>query len=366
MSYARHVSKDNTPYEDVVDQLQDSGHPVEKGGFQLPRLRMKSISHRGMDLRALRVATGSAVATFGPDYISYPPLHLLLGANGYMQPPTGFLTDKFLIPAQEFMKKYLVHGAGYAHGRRGTAEVMTRQGRYSVGHIQDDVAEDTKAIIEWLQIRAVRPVPTVLMGHSQGGQHVAHQLADPEKYGLKRDQIRGVVLINSMLLPHSQQMLLTPGFFKEIALSSLGRVAGSMITGKGLLFRGQKAFDAFVGEGDPNGKNERRITEGTYPDSGMFFTQTVTTGTSPSLKDARLKGLPVSIIVSEDDQLMGKNLQYKTADYLDSFGADVRIMDVPGKHLSPLMTHTGESPERVELIMDQHRQALAHAFQNLR
>ncbi len=354
-------------FEDVSDGLYEARPlPVGNGDFSVRKFHpdTPSYTHDGFRLSARFLpTTGSAVGTFLPARCSptLTPQTLLLGANGYMQPPTGLLMDKFLKPAITPMNSLLMRGVSYAHGKRGTSDVLTRQGRYTVDDIQDDIAADIQSIMQWMNGHRETPIPTVLLGHSQGAQHVAYQLENPGRYGLTRDQIRGVVLMNPMLFPHSQAMLMTPGFLTDIALRSLGRVAGSMITGKGLLFRGQKAFDAFVGAGDPNGKNERRVTEGTYPDSGMFFAQTLTSGTSPSLANAPLRELPISMIISKDDQLMSRDLQHKTADHLSSLGANVRVFDVPGKHFSPLVTVTGESQEDVKAIMDANLQALQHA-----
>lgn len=371
-------------FEEVVHGLYDHGHPVVRDDMELPRFLANTErsydplrkNHDGIGFSIRNMREGGPVVTFASTGTAMPPQSLLLQFNGYMQAQTASMTDKVLIPLRPLLGQFGTMGVGYAHGGRGTESVLTRQGRYTVSDIQTDVEYDLSGLNEWMHGMASRssvslpglPVPslpTVLMGHSQGGQQIAHVLAHPQRYGFTPDQIRGVILMNSMLLPHSQMMLRTPGFMREIALKSLGSVTRSIITGKGLLFRGQKAFDTFLGEGDPNGVNERRVTENTFPDSGMFFAQTVTTGTSPSLKHANLKGLPISMVISEGDQLMAQELQHNTADYLQSLGADVYVRNIPGKHFSPIVTVSGESRERIEMIMRENATAFAHAFQRV-
>lgn len=354
-------------FEEVVDDFYDHDHPVVRDGMELPRLYTNFFNpseplrrtYGGMNFSIRNVRGDGPMATFAPTDADILPRSLLLQMNGYMQGPNTSMTDKTLMPLRPLLDEFGTMGIGYAHGRRGTDRVLTQQGRYTVGRIQGDVQRDISRVNEWMQ------VPTVLMGHSMGGQHVAHILACPERYGFTRDQICGVILMNSMLLPHSQSMIRTPGFVREIALKSLGSVTKSIVTGKGVLFRGQKAFDTFLSEGDPNGVNERRVTENTFPDSGMFFAQTLTTGTSPSLKHANLKDLPIAMVISEGDQLMAQELQHGTADYLESLGADVYVRNIPGRHFSPIVTVSGESRERVDMIMHANAAAFTHAFQRV-
>lgn len=360
------VSQFTPHYEDLADDLMH-GSRLKKDGVTLPQF-----SHRDRDPQYFHgmqfglMSTKGGGAAIGFESATFvDPKAQLFALQGYMQGPAAGVADKIFTPLVPLLKDHHVTGLSYAHGNRGTPNTLTRQGRYTVNDIQRDVSADLRAVNERRVRRVGNRLPTVLMGHSQGGQHVAHILANPEQYGLTPDQIRGVILMNSMLLPDSQPMVMTPGFAWNIARKSLGHVAWSIVSGRGLLFRGQKAFDTFVGEGDPNGENERRVTENTFPDSGLFFAQTVTTGTSPSLKDANLRGLPVSVIVSQDDQLMSQQLQHKTADYLDSLGANVQVRDVPGKHFSPIVTFTGEPQERVDAIMAANRQAYEHAFRNI-
>lgn len=364
------------PFEDLADDFHDHDHPVKADGSELPRFfhdrALDSMAgfhtppryHRRMSFWLEKTADGGAAFDFRPLATGYAPQSRILFFQGYMQGPLAGIADKVLDPLMPFMNDHRTRGLSYAHGNRGTSRVLTRQGRSSVQDIQDDIATDLQGINARCK-RDHGDLPTILMGHSQGGQHVAHILKDPKRYGFTEDQIRGVILMNPMLLPHSQTMLATPGFLTDIALRSLGSVAASLCTGKGILFRGKKAFDAFLGEGDPDGKAERRITECTFPDSGAFFVQSLTTGTSPSLKDARIQGLPISMVVSQDDQLMGQTLQHKTADYLASLGAKVHLENVPGKHFAPIVTHTGEGRDRVDATMAANRRAYAHVFQSL-
>lgn len=359
------ISKFTAHYEDLADDFMH-GLPLKKDGVALPQFadREKGPQYfHGMQFGLMPTKGGGTAIGFESSAFVNPKAQLF-ALQGYMQGPAAGVTDKVFTPLVPLLKEHQVTGLSYAHGNRGTPNTLTRQGRYNVDDIQRDVGADLRAI-NGRRTRRGNRFPTVLMGHSQGGQHVAHILANPEQYGLTPDQIRGVILMNSMLLPHSQPMVMTPGFAWNIARKSLHHVAWSIVSGRGLLFRGQKAFDTFVGEGDPNGENERRVTENTFPDSGLFFAQTVTTGTSPSLKDANLRGLPVSMIVSEDDQLMSQALQHRSADYLSSLGADVQVHDVPGKHFSPIVTFTGEPQERVDAVMAANRRAYEHAFQNI-
>ncbi|MFA7277645.1 MAG: alpha/beta fold hydrolase [Candidatus Gracilibacteria bacterium] len=366
-----------TPYsrfEDLAEDLYDLDDPIEKDGMSLPRLRYDEkepidspvLVHDNIEFGFVPTARGGAAIGFS-SYRTIMPSAQLISLQGYMQGPAVGITDKAIKPLLPFLHEQDVVGLSYAHGNRGTSNVLTRQGRYTVGDIQEDVAADLRQFNTQVTPDRSKNLPVVLMGHSQGGQHVAHILANPEKYGLTRDRIRGVVLMNSMLLPHSQPMIMTPGFAWDIARKSLGQVAWSMVrpSGRGLLFRGQQAFDAFVGEGSPEGVNERRVTDFSFPDSGLFFTQTITTGTSPSLKDANLKGLPVAVISSNDDQLMSQELQHKTAEYLESLGADVHVHDIPGKHFSPIVTVTEEPQDRAEHIMRENGRAYQHAFRNI-
>ncbi len=362
-----------TPLEDIAHDLYDHANPVTKDGFSLPRFHsnpnnpQKPVSRylEGNQFSTRQTPTQVPYVTFAPDSVGDRPQSLLLQLNGYMQPSTGNITDKALLQNLPVMRALGMLGIGYAQGNRGGKNVLTRNGRYTVGHIQNDVGSDISDILDVTQTAAGRELPVFLWGHSQGGQHALHILKFPEHYGLKREQIRGVILMNAMLAPHSQMMLKTPGFITDIALPSLGNVAKSLITGRGLRFEGQKAFDTFVGEGNVNGLHEKRIIDGLFPDSAAFFAQTVTTGTSPSLKDTDLRDLPISVVISENDQLMAQDLQHDSAEYLRSLGANVAIKNIPGKHFSPLTTFTGESSERVEDIMEANRRAFEHAIQRL-
>lgn len=296
--------------------------------------------------------------------------HVLL-MNGYMMKPTALIGDKIMEPLSEQLIEHRLHASSFAHAQRGSVDFQDQVGRRGVGAIQEELARDVRIQMEAtlkgghdLQPTGARK-PVVLVGHSQGGQDVAYMLKNPEAYGLTRDQIRGAVLINPMLIPNSQAMLNTPGFMTEIALRSLSRVSWSMLSGQGFLLRGDDAFRTFIGEGSIDGKYERRLVDTTYPAEGLFFTQTVTTGTSPHLTRDDVEGLPISMVISQEDQLMASKLQHKSAEYLSSLGASVHVEDVPGKHFSPIMTLTGESEERIDGITEANRRAFQHAMQRM-
>lgn len=359
----------NHPIQSHADAAERLYYPLpdSRGGtpFQIFR-DGGSATYEGLRYEARR--TGRV--DIRPLGVREPRGHVLL-MNGYMMSPTSLISDKTMEPLSEQLVQHELHASSFAHAQRGGVDFQDQVGRRGIGGIQAELANDVRTQMGSILggNHDLRPTgarkPVVLVGHSQGGQDVAYMLKNPEAYGLTRDQIRGAILINPMLLPSSPSMLRTPGFMTQIALRSLARVSWSIVSGQGFLLRGDDAFRTFVGEGSIDGKYERRLVDTTYPAEGLFFTQTVTTGTSPHLTRDDVEGLPISMIISQEDQLMASRLQHESAEHLSSLGANVHVEDVPGKHFSPIMTLAGESEERVDGITEANRRAFQHAMQRM-
>lgn len=289
----------------------------------------------------------------------------VIGIAGYGQPPDVPLmrqkvaTDLSHLLAQE-------HGVaiGYAHGGRGSPRPETERALWGVGKILNVTGQETSAIARNLRNRNPE-MKYVLAGHSQGGQTAGHILRQPEPFGFRRESLRGAVLWNPIPMPHSQSML-TNREFLPLILRSLPSLFKSLFSGRGITFSDALAYELFFGEGNPEQSEIRRLLNRSFPAAAAYFPQTLTTGTSPSFKKDQLKGLPISVVASTEDQLMPLSGVRNTADYLERrAGADVKLFEIPGKHYSTLVTIDEESPERVRLIRDVNRQAMEHAFSKL-
>lgn len=346
---------DGTPFRQLADRLSPDG---------------PDLLHDGMAFSVREVEGVGRVVIFAPARLR-EFRGILIQYSGYMQGPTSMLTDKILVPLKPIMEARGLIGVAYVHGGRGGIEPVIDQGRWGIGRLQKEVAQHMKQLLPLLQENFTQesgqsgPPPIAMMGHSQGAQTVAHILADPVAYGFGPEQICGATLINSVALPHSQAMLRTPGLVTDIVRKNLGDVVRSVWSGEGLLFRGQQAFDTFLAEGDPRGISERRLISGTYPAEAMYFVQTLTNGTSPSLDPARVRGMPISLVTSHDDQLMGEYAQKTTHDHVLRSGSDLMRKVVPGRHFSPIVTFADEPVERVLEIMRANSIAFDHAFQAL-
>jgi pimeloyl-ACP methyl ester carboxylesterase len=283
---------------------------------------------------------------------------------GYGQVPSGYATEKFMRSAQPFFEQHNIHGIGFANGSRGRPEVITRRGRWTVADILEWVTLELDAVLETLREENSQ-VKFVLDGHSQGGQIVGHILAHPERFGFDPGDIIGAVLRNSVALPHSQSSLLTPGILPLLARATPS-VVKSLLTRRGVTVSDQLAYDFFIGEGDIHGENERRILDRIYPVEGAYFLQSLTTGSSPSFINGQLHGLPVSLVSSSDDQLMGMDGQLAMAEHFQRRGgADTSHFEIPGRHFSGLLTYTGEDSTRIDSIVKTNQQAMAHALRDL-
>lgn len=349
---------DGTPFRSLVER------PSSKG---------PDIVHNGIAFSVRDVEGLGRVVVFAPQHLA-EIRGILIQCSGYMQGVTSMLTDKILEPLKSIMEAKGLVGVAYVHGGRGGANPRIDQGRWGIGRLQKEVAQHMKILLPLLQANVAdensqqdggQPPAVALMGHSQGAQTVGHMLRDPAAYGFEPGQIRGAALINSVAIPYSQAMLRTPRLVTDIVRRNIKDVGGSLWSGEGLLFRGEQAFDTFLAEGDPRGTSERRLIAGTYPAEAMYFVQTLTSGTSPSLDPARVAGMPISLITSRDDQLMGEYAQRMTRDHLRRSGADVFWKIVPGRHFSPIVTFADEPIERVIEIMQSNAIAFDHAFQGL-
>ncbi len=329
------------------------------------------VTHNGMMFSVCEIDGVGRIVLFAPKNLR-DFRGILIQCNGYMQAATSMLTDKILEPLKPIMETHGLVGVAYVHGGRGGAKPIINQGRWGIGRLQREVVQHMKQLLPLLQKNFAQesgqsntPPPIVLMGHSQGAQTVAHMLRDPIAYGIAPGQIRGATLINSVALPYSQAMLRTPGLITNIVRKNLKDVVGSLWSGEGLLFRGEQAFDTFLAEGDPRGLSERRLTSNTYPAEAMYFVQTLTTGTSPRLDPALVRGMPISLVTSHDDQLMGAYAQKMTYDHIAKSDADVIWEVIPGRHFSPIVTIVDEPVDRVLEIMMANTAAFEHAFQGL-
>jgi hypothetical protein len=138
------------------------------------------------------------------------------------------------------------------------------------------------------------------------------------------------------------------------------------LTRRGVTVSDQLTYDFFIGEGDIHGENERRILDRIYPVEGAYFLQSLTTGSSPSFINGQLHGLPVSVVSSSDDQLMGMDGQLAMAEHFQRRGgADTSHFEILGRHFSGLLTCAGEDSTRIDSIVNTNQQAMAHALRNL-
>jgi|GEM_PF-5812757 len=357
-------------YAHAVRGLYDSA-PTRIHGAPYPQLQKNAtVSHRDMNFAVKDIEGAGRVVLFSPRHL-IDLNGFLLQQSGYMQLPTSMLTDKILESLLPTMESRGVVGVAYAHGGRGSPNLVTHQGRWGVKTLQAHIASQVTSILRVLRQGFSRHTgnisepPVVLMGHSQGGQIVAHELSDPRRYGFSEGQIRGATLINSVALPHSQAMLRTPGFAMNIARRALPDVARSLWSGNGILLRDDDAFRAFIGEGDSQSPLSRRITTNTLPAETAWFVQTLTSGTSPKLNPDVVRDMPLSLVTSTDDQLMGEYAQKMTYDHVVASGANTLWKQVPGRHFSPIMLTGDESIDRVFEIIRGNTAAFAHSFQNM-
>lgn len=358
-------------FAEAVATLYDS-HPTRVNGFPYPQLKDgATIRHQGMDLSVGQIDGVGRVVFFSPE--NRRELNgFLIQHSGYMQLPTSLLTDKILDPLLPIMASRGLVGVAYAHGGRGSSDPIVNQGRWGVEALQNHVSQQISRLLVVLQNKYTianhgdtSAAPIALMGHSQGAQTVAHELSNPVRYGFAEGQIRGAALINSVALPHSQAMLRTPGFVMNIARRTLLDVTRSLFSGDGLLLRNEDAFRAFIGEGDPGSSAVHRMTSNTLPAETAWFVQTLTSGTSPKLNPALVHGIPISLVTSDDDQLMGAYAQKMTHKHVVDSSADVQWVEVPGRHFSPIMLSGDESIDRVLEIIRGNSAAFGHAFQNM-
>lgn len=357
-------------YAEAVTRLYDST-PTRVDGVPYPQLKEgATLSHHDMNFSVGDIEGAGRVVFFSPK--NRKALNgFLLQQSGYMQLPTSMLTVKILEALLPTMESRGIVGVAYAHGGRGSPDLITRQGRWGVKTLQTHIAKQVASILRVLQYEFVRHTggmsepPVALMGHSQGGQIVAHELSDPRRYGFSDGQIRGATLINSVALPHSQAMLRTPGFAMNIARRTLPAVVQSLWSGDGLLLRDSDAFRAFIGEGDPQSSSPHRMATSTLPAETAWFVQTLTSGTSPKLNPDIVRGMPISLVTSVDDQLMGAYAQNMTHNHVVASGANTLWQEVPGKHYSPIMLTGDESIDRVLEIIRGNTAAFAHSFQNI-
>lgn len=357
-------------FAEAVTKLYDV-NPTRSDGVPYPQLKEgANLHHHGMAFSVGHIKGMGRVVFFSPE--NRKTLNgFLIQQSGYMQLPTSMLTDKILEPLLPIMEARGIVGVAYAHGGRGSPDLITNQGRWGVSTLQSHIAKQVTCLLSVLHHEYVdnnnhmTEPPITLMGHSQGGQIVAHELSNPSKYGFSEGQIRGATLINSVALPHSQAMLRTPGFVTDIARRTLLDVTRSLFSGEGFLLRDEDAFRAFIGEGDSKSSSAHRMTSNTLPAETAWFVQTLTSGTSPKLNPALVRGMPISLVTSVDDQLMGAYAQKMTHNHVVSSGADVLWREVPGRHFSPIMLSGDESIERVLEIIRRNSVAFEHAFQNM-
>ncbi|MCX6734140.1 MAG: alpha/beta fold hydrolase [Candidatus Peregrinibacteria bacterium] len=357
-------------YAEAVSKLYDST-PTRVDGVPYPQLKEGAqMIHNDMSFSVGDIAGAGRVVFFSPK--NRKALNgFLLQQSGYMQLPTSMLTDKILEALLPIMESRGIVGVAYAHGGRGSPDLITHQGRWGVKTLQAHIAKQVASILRVLHHEFAHhnenmsEPPVVLMGHSQGGQIVAHELSEPQKYGFSDGQIRGAALINSVALPHSQAMLRTPGFVMDIARRTLPDVIQSFWSGDGLLLRDNDAFRAFLGEGDPQSSSSHRMTTSTLPAETAWFVQTLTSGTSPKLNPAVVRGMPISLVTSVDDQLMGAYAQKMTHNHVVKSGANTLWQEVPGRHFSPIMLTGDESIDRVLEIIRGNTAAFTHSFQNM-
>lgn len=358
-------------FSDAVLKLYDS-QPIRVNGFPYPQLkRGATVSHRGMLFSVGDIPGVGRVVFFAPE--KRQGLNgFLIQHSGYMQLPTSMLTEKVLEPLLPIMEARGLVGVAYAHGGRGSSNLMVNQGRWGIKTLQNHVAQQINLLLKVLQNEYVvangdtsSAVPIGLIGHSQGAQTIAHELSNPARYGFQEGQIRGATLINSVALPHSQAMLRTSEFVTNIARRVLLDVGRSLLSGDGLLLRGEDAHRAFIGEGNPHSNAAQRITMNTYPAETAWFVQTLTNGTSPKLDPAKVRGMPISLLTSEDDQLVGESAQKMTHRHVVGSTADVLWKVVPGRHFSPIFTPGDEPVDRMLDIVRRNALAFDHAFQNM-
>ncbi len=358
-------------FAEAVMGLYDP-NPARIDGVPYPQLKKgATMNHHGMAFSVGQIDGVGRVVFFAPEHRENLR-GFLVQHSGYMQLPTSMLTDKILHPLLPIMESRGIVGVAYAHGGRGSPDLVTQQGRWGIATLQNHVAQQITRLLSVLQNEYAlannedtSAPPVALMGHSQGAQTVAHELNNPVRYGFAVGQIRGAALINSVPLPHSQAMLRTDGFIINIARRTLPDVARSLWNREGFLLRDSDAFRAFVAEGDPKSASVRRMTSSTYPAETAWFVQTLTSGTSPKLNPALVRGMPISLITSADDQLMGKYAQKMTHNHVVRSGADVLSQEVPGRHFSPIMLSGDESIDRVLEIIRGNSVAFGHAFQNM-
>lgn len=359
-------------FAEAVTKLYDANPARSDDGTPYPQLKKgATLHHHDMAFSVGDIKGTGRVVFFSPE--NRKALNgFLIQQGGYMQLPTSMLTDKVLDPLLPIMEARGMVGVAYAHGGRGSPDLIVNQGRWGIKTLQDHVAQQISHLLPVLQSEYTAEnngdtstVPIVLMGHSQSAQTVAHELSDPARYGFKEGQIRGAALINSVALPYSQAMLLTPGLVTNIVRRSLLDVVRSLASGEGLLLRGEDAHRAFIGEGGPHSTAAQRITMNTYPAEAAWFVQTLTSGTSPRLTPEKVHGLPIALLTSSHDQLMGEYAQNMTHRHVERSGANVLWKVVPGRHFSPIMLSGDESIERVLEIIRGNSVAFEHAFQNM-
>lgn len=362
------VTRDS--YAEAVAKLYDST-PMRVDGVPYPQLRDKAVvSHKDMNFSVGDIEGVGRVVFFAPK--NHKNLNgFLIQQSGYMQMPTSMLTDKILEALIPIMEARGIVGVAYAHGGRGSPDLVTHQGRWGVKTLQAHIAKQVTILLgalhhEFADHNESMTVPPIaLMGQSQGGQTIAHELSDPGAYGFAEGQIRGATLINSVALPHSQAMLRTPGFLTNIAWRALSDVTRSLFSREGFLLRNEDAFRAFIGEGDPKSSSAHRMTTNTLPAETAWFVQTLTSGTSPKLNPELIRGMPISLVTSVNDQLMGAYAQKMTHNHVVRSEADVLWKEVPGRHFSPIMLSGDESIVRVLEIIRGNSAAFEHALQNM-
>ncbi len=366
---AKHGGEDS--FAKALTELYDVNPARSEGVPYHQLMEGVTLHHRGVTFAVGDIEGTGRVVFFSPE--KRRALNgFIIQQSGYMQPPTSMLTDKILEPLLPLMEERGIVGVAYAHGGRGSPDLITNQGRWGIKTLQDHVAQHISRLLAILQQEYTVEnngdtsiVPIGLMGHSQGAQTIAHELRDPAKYGFMEGQIRGATLINSVPLPYSQAMLRTPGLVTNIVRRSLLDVVRSLASEEGLLLRGEDAHRAFIGEGEPRNAAAQRVTMNTYPAETAWFVQTLTSGTSPKLLPELVRGMPISLVTSADDQLMGAYAQKMTRNHVVHSGADVLSREVPGRHFSPIMLTDNESVDRVLEIIRGNSAAFEHAFQNM-
>jgi len=338
--------------QEIAPQLYTEGDPriLDKDA---------EIQYENGVVRVVSVNENLSVISLAPEGITPENAKgIVTFQSGYTTPPTSLLTDAFAKPLLEHLAEIESIAVFWAPYGRGTENAINNQGRWSAEKIRRHIAEQLKEIFEHFGPDGKK----WLGGHSMGGQMNLNIFGNPWQYDFNHKSFDGALAYCPVSLPYSQMIMLRKDglnvpIFNDLVPKGLVPVLKALLTGKGVELGEEKGEKFFFSE-PLVGMEE--VTRRLFPDSGLYFLQTINPFRGSSLPDIKyMLGKRIGLMDSTDDRIVTDVAMEHTNDSLLWKGANVRRESVRGDHFSAFYKSPDSDPRE---IIQKHKKLFDHVL----